>query len=87
VQRLQTGGRAHRPRRREADDGGRARDVDGVCAPVARSGAVDDLRACMRDHEWSSLSEMRGNMSLRKVADLEACERANYMLLLQDWRA
>jgi hypothetical protein len=31
------------------------------------------VRGC--DNEWSSLSEMRGNMSLRKVAEPEACER------------
>ena len=48
---------------------------------------VEDVRTWMREHEWSSLSDMRGNMSLRKVADPEAYERANYMLMLQDWRA
>ena len=40
----------------------------------------------MRDHEWSSLSEMRGNMSLSKVPDPDAYERANYMLMLQEWQ-
>jgi dihydroorotate dehydrogenase (fumarate) len=39
----------------------------------------------MDEHEWSSLSEMRGNMSLFKVADPAAYERANYMALLQTW--
>jgi hypothetical protein len=29
---------------------------------------------------------MRGNMSLHKVPDPEAYERANYMLMLQSWR-
>ena len=43
--------------------------------PAHLQTVVDDLRAWMRDHEWSSLSEMRGNMSLRKVADPEAYER------------
>lgn len=46
---------------------------------------VEDVRTWMREHEWDSLSDMRGNMSLRKVADPEAYERANYMLMLQDW--
>ena len=31
--------------------------------------------------------EMRGNMNLAKVPDPDAYERANYMLLLQSWRA
>jgi hypothetical protein len=30
---------------------------------------------------------MRGNMSLFKVPDPDAYERANYMLMLQGWRA
>jgi hypothetical protein len=29
---------------------------------------------------------MRGNMSLFKVPDPDAYERANYMLMLQSWR-
>ena len=36
--------------------------------------------------EWDSLAEMRGNMSLFKVPDPDAYERANYMLMLQSWR-
>lgn len=45
-----------------------------------------DLGVWMQEHEWFSLSEMRGNMSLSKVADTDAYERANYMLMLQGWR-
>jgi dihydroorotate dehydrogenase (fumarate) len=44
---------------------------------------VGDLVTWMTEHEWSSLSEMRGNMSLLKVPDPEAYERANYMRMLQ----
>jgi hypothetical protein len=29
---------------------------------------------------------MRGNLSLQKVPDPEAYERANYMLMLQSWQ-
>jgi dihydroorotate dehydrogenase (fumarate) len=47
---------------------------------------LDDLAAWMREHEWHSLAEMRGNMSLFKVPDPDAYERANYMLMLQSWR-
>jgi dihydroorotate dehydrogenase (fumarate) len=45
-----------------------------------------DLAAWLHEHEWASLSEMRGNMSLSKVPDADAYERANYMLMLQGWR-
>ena len=47
---------------------------------------LDDLAAWMQEHEWHSLAEMRGNMSLFKVPDPDAYERANYMLMLQSWR-
>ena len=47
---------------------------------------LDDLTAWMREHEWTSLTRMRGNMSLFKVPDPDAYERANYMLMLQSWR-
>jgi dihydroorotate dehydrogenase (fumarate) len=45
-----------------------------------------DLVAWMEENGWSSLAEMRGNMSLNKVPDADAYERANYMLMLQGWR-
>ena len=48
---------------------------------------LDDLVAWMQEHEWTSLAGMRGNMSLAKVPDPDAYERANYMLMLQSWRA
>jgi dihydroorotate dehydrogenase (fumarate) len=47
---------------------------------------LGDLEAWMADHEWASLTSMRGNMNLRRVPDPEAYERANYMLMLQSWR-
>jgi dihydroorotate dehydrogenase (fumarate) len=48
---------------------------------------LGDLTAWMQEHEWDSLSRMRGNMNLSKVPDADAYERANYMLMLQSWRA
>ena len=48
---------------------------------------LDDLAVWLHEHEWHSLAEMRGNMSLLKVPDPDAYERANYMLMLQGWRA
>lgn len=53
--------------------------------PTHLETVLNDLRAWMRDHEWSSLSDMRGNMSLNKVPDADAYKRANYMLMLQEW--
>ncbi len=47
---------------------------------------LDELRAWMTQHEWASLDDMRGNMSLEKVPDPAAYERGNYMMLLQGWR-
>ena len=41
----------------------------------------------MQEQQWDSLAGMRGNMSLFKVPDPDAYERANYMLMLQGWRA
>lgn len=45
-----------------------------------------DLTAWLQEHEWDSLSKMRGNMNLARVPDPDAYERANYMLMLQGWR-
>jgi len=45
-----------------------------------------DLEAWMQEHEWERLAQMRGNLSLSKVPDPDAYERANYMLMLRGWR-
>ena len=45
-----------------------------------------ELEAWMEENEWSSLNAMRGNMSLERVPDPKAYERANYMLMLQSWQ-
>jgi dihydroorotate dehydrogenase (fumarate) len=55
--------------------------------PAHLGALLADLTAWMQEHEWPSLTEMRGNMSLSKVPDPDAYERANYMLMLQGWRA
>jgi dihydroorotate dehydrogenase (fumarate) len=39
---------------------------------------LGDLRAWLVEHEWPSLSEMRGNMSLERIPDPAAYERANF---------
>jgi dihydroorotate dehydrogenase (fumarate) len=48
---------------------------------------LNDLAVWMQEHDWNSLAEMRGNLSLLKVPDPDAYERANYMLMLQSWRS
>jgi dihydroorotate dehydrogenase (fumarate) len=42
-----------------------------------------DLEAWMEENEWSSLNEMRGNMSQERIPNPQIYERANYMLMLQ----
>ena len=43
----------------------------------------DEVEAWMLEHEWTSLGEMRGNMSLGKIADPAAYERANFRMALR----
>jgi dihydroorotate dehydrogenase (fumarate) len=45
-----------------------------------------ELAQWLEEHEYGSLREMRGSMSLRSCPDPEAYERANYMLMLQSWK-
>jgi len=44
------------------------------------------LRNWMREHEFESLTEMRGSMSMQRCPDPQAFERTNYMRILQGWR-
>jgi dihydroorotate dehydrogenase (fumarate) len=39
----------------------------------------------MEENEWSSLGEMRGNMSQERIPNPQVYDRANYMLMLQTW--
>jgi hypothetical protein len=34
----------------------------------------------MQEHEWESLNDMRGNMSLQRIPDPAAYERANFRM-------
>ena len=49
---------------------------------VLTQGMVD----WMREFEWDSLEEMRGNMSLGRCPDPAVYERANYIMMLQSWQ-
>jgi dihydroorotate dehydrogenase (fumarate) len=41
------------------------------------------IEAWMEEHEWGSLNEMRGNMSLGRIPDPAAYERANFRMALR----
>jgi len=57
-----------------------------IHGPAHLRAVLHDLTAWLEEHEWDSLTGMRGNMSLAKVPDPDAYERGNYMLMLQGWR-
>ena len=40
----------------------------------------------MEDHEYESVKQMIGSMSLLRCPDPAAFERANYTRILQTWR-
>jgi dihydroorotate dehydrogenase (fumarate) len=42
-----------------------------------------EIESWMQEHEWSSLNEMRGNMSLERIPDPAAYERANFRMALR----
>ena len=48
---------------------------------------LDDMRTWMDTHEYESISQMRGSMSQRAVAEPAAFERANYMIALNSFDA
>jgi len=42
-----------------------------------------EIESWMQENEWSSLDEMRGNMSLQRIPDPAAYERANFRMALR----
>ena len=46
-----------------------------------------DLERWLVEHEYASLAQARGSMSLLRSPDPEAFERGNYMKILQTWKA
>jgi dihydroorotate dehydrogenase (fumarate) len=54
--------------------------------PVRLKGIRAELEQWMSQNEWTSLKQMKGNMSLTRCPDPAVYERANYMLILQSWR-
>jgi len=45
-----------------------------------------EMERWLAEHEYESLRQMRGNMSLARCPDPSAFSRANYMRILQGWR-
>ncbi len=46
-----------------------------------------ELTQWLESHEYESLAQMQGSMSLERSPDPSAFERANYMKVLQGWRS
>jgi dihydroorotate dehydrogenase (fumarate) len=44
------------------------------------------LSRWLEEHEYESLAQMRGSMSLERCDDPKAYERANYVKILQSWQ-
>ena len=53
--------------------------------PSAVTRLRDDVSRWMEAHEYQSLRQMQGSMSLAKCPDPNAYSRANYMHMLQSW--
>jgi dihydroorotate dehydrogenase (fumarate) len=47
---------------------------------------LDNMRHWMEEHEYESLVQMRGSMSLQRSPDPAAFERGNYMRILKSWK-
>ena len=47
---------------------------------------IEEISAWMEEHEYKSVEQMRGSMSLQGLADPGAFQRANYMKVLRSYR-
>jgi dihydroorotate dehydrogenase (fumarate) len=67
-------------------------DVTMMCSALLKHGpgrikdVLAELRQWMQEHEYESVSQMKGSMSQKSVADPEAFERANYMKALNSYK-
>jgi dihydroorotate dehydrogenase (fumarate) len=67
-------------------------DVTMVCSALLKHGPehlrtmLTDLERWMLEHEYVSVSQLKGSMSQKSVADPSAFERANYMKALNSFR-
>jgi dihydroorotate dehydrogenase (fumarate) len=67
-------------------------DITMMCSTLLKHGpehikqVLADVREWMLEHEYVSLSQMKGSMSQKSVADPAAFERANYMKALNQYK-
>jgi len=54
--------------------------------PGEVSSLVGGLSRWMEEHDYESVRQMQGSMSLSRVADPSAYERGNYLKILNSWR-
>ena len=54
--------------------------------PAALTQAVKGLGQWLADHEYASLTQLRGSMSTRNCPDPKALERGNYLRVLTGWK-
>ncbi len=68
-------------------------DVTMMCSALLKHGpqhitsVLTEIRQWMLEHEYVSVSQMKGSMSQKSVADPAAFERANYMKALNQYKA
>ena len=66
-------------------------DVTQVCSVLLREGVghltvmLNDVQRWMAEHEYESVTQMKGSMSQKACADPTAFERANYVKTLQSY--
>jgi len=58
----------------------------GMEGPAALGRSREELERVLHHHEYDSLDQVRGSMSLTRCPDPQAYERVNYMQILQNWR-
>jgi dihydroorotate dehydrogenase (fumarate) len=67
-------------------------DVTMMCSALLKHGparireVLVELNQWMQEHEYESVSQLKGSMSQKSVADPTAFERANYMKALNSYK-
>ncbi len=68
-------------------------DVVQTCSALLKNGIghlrtmLQELESWMTEKEYDSISQMRGAMSQRAVANPAAFERANYIRILEEYKS
>jgi dihydroorotate dehydrogenase (fumarate) len=61
-------------------------DIDAANLEASPTLRLSEMERWLAEHEYESLRQMRGNMSLARCPDPNAFSRANYLRILQGWR-